>query len=627
MSSHRLKLRLGPKALVACTAAVAALGLMPIEAQADFTLARCGGADIKGRGASFQNNAQQGFIELFGGAQGCSGAPIIEPYDPAGSGAGRRSFGERSGTNTLGARDPIVRYAATDEGPNSTQQAQINSGPIDGNGQDVTVSDNGIVRVIPVAVGANVVAVNYPDGCTLPVALATGPNVPGTGVQDARLKLPAADYEKAFAAATTTWGALVPGISETPTGGRAAGACAAQQVKRIVRFDDSGTTYVQKAWLNEVNAARGWLAGALGANPNTTWPLGNGTNGPPTSVASGQQCNASLCSGSTNGNGALITLLAQTDGAIGYSDIRTARAGGFELNPTATANAQDTTYWVQIQNTKSLAYSEPTTDPNSFKPGGNPGANCSNVTFANIPADTTGDFSSATGASTPVGYPLCAPTYMLVWDDYAKVYGASDAEQAEARTVKDYLTMILGPVAQQSLALRDYQALPSQLLALAQGGSTLVNWNKGGSGVTPGPTPGATATATATPVASGTPVPTVVSNKFTITSARVSKKSAITVGLQLPGPGVVAVAAVAAKKGFEVGSATATAGSAYTLPITIKPSKKTKAALKKLSRKKKLAVKLSVSFTPSGGTVSTQEKTVSLKGTKKPKKPKKKKKK
>jgi len=475
--------------------------------------------------------------------------------------------------------------------------------------------------VIPVAVGANVVAINYPDGCTLPTTLATNGNVPGTGNQDARLKVPVAELEKAFGAATTTWGGLVPGISETPGGGRPAGSCAAQQMKRVVRFDDSGTTFAQKAWLNAVNPTRMWLGNPLGSTPNTTWPLSNGTNGKPKAIASGA-CDAELCSAASNGNGSLVSLLAQSDGAIGYSDIRTARQGGFELNPTSAANANDTTYWIPIQNQNNSAYNEPTSDPNSFKPGANPGANCLNAVFSDIPADTTGDFSKATAANSPSGYSICVATYILAWDDYAKVYGTSDTEQREARTVKDYLEMILGPVAQAGLAARDYQALPQGLLALAQGGVSMVNFNKGGGGDTPPPPP-PTASPSPAPTSSATPAPTTPpapNNVFTIDSARVTKSKVISLTLQLPGSGAIAASAIAASKGFRVGSAAGNATAAGSLSLQIKPSRATIRALKKIPRNKKLKVNVAVSFTPTGGTASTQNIDVSLKGTKKKKK-------
>ncbi len=601
---------------VAGASAMAALALAPLTATADFTLTRCAGTDISGRGASFQNNAQQGFIELFGGAQGCSGTPIVNPYTADGSGAGRRSFGERSGTNTTGARDPVTRYAATDEAPNPTQQSQMNTGPIDGNGADLTAGDDGKVRVLPVAVGANTVNVNYPDGCTLPVASATSANGPGAGDQSARLKITVLDVEKAFAATTTTWGTLVPGIAETATGGRPAGSCAAQQIKRIVRRDDSGTTFSFKAFLNAVNGATQWLA-VYGVTPNTIWPsTGGGAPLSPKAIAAGP-CDAELCSGTANGGAALVSLLAATDGAIGYADVRTSRQGGFELNPAAAPATPDTTYWIQVQNKNSQQYHEPTSDPNGFKPGGNPGANCGQATFSNLPADTLGDFSNSDASNSPQGYPICVLTYILAWDDYASVYGTSDAEQSKARTVKTFLETIVGPVAQTALSARDYQALPQNLLTLAQGGVTAINFNKGGGGGTqPTPSPTPTPAPSVTPGGGVRPVPTVppitqVSNQFSVASARVSKSGVITAVLRLPGPGVVSARAIAKRKGFTVGSATGTANAGGNLTIKLNPSRKTKAALKKT---KKLKVSLSISYTPRGGTANALTRSLTLKG-------------
>src|SRR5262249_45622827 len=58
---------------------------------------------------------------------------------------------------------------------------------------------------------------------------------------------------------------------------------------------------------------------------------------------------APLRSGPASGAGALTTAVAQTDGSIGYSDLATARAGGFDVTPNRSG-VQDTTFWTPLQN-------------------------------------------------------------------------------------------------------------------------------------------------------------------------------------------------------------------------------------------------------------------------------------
>ncbi len=594
-------------ATLAGSAAVTALALAPLPAQADFTLPRCGGDNIAGIGASFQAAAQTLFTEQFNVAQpnGCGGTPAIAPFNAAGSGAGRQALGERTGTPPTQNRDPNYRYAAADEAPNPTQRAQIESGPIDASLADVTPADDGKLHVVPVAIGATTIAVHYPEGCTLPMDANDG-----TG----RLKLSADQLEKVFAAQITTWGQLLPTISEVAGGGRAAGACAALPIHRVVRFEDSGTTFTLKAWLQTINGTRGWTGSDLGGTPNTRWPDAGGPASKLPTQGAGA-CASDLCSNTVKGGGALLDVLnLTTDGGIGYADIRTARSKNFTYS-----GSTDSTYFIRVQNAAAAGtpYVEATADANGYKPldsGATAGANCANATFSNLPADTFGNFAPVNAAGSTQGYPLCALTYMLVWDDYAAVYGNTDAEQSKARTVKDYLDRTLSDAVQGLLFSRDYQALPPSILALARAGAAKVGWNKGATGGTPpgGNTPpAATPSPTPTPAATGTPTPP--SNVFSVDSARVSKTGVISLTLRLPGAGTVAVAATGPKK-LKVGSATGTAKAAGNLKVTIKPSSKTKKALKKT---KKLKVSLAVTFTPAGGKAAKQTKKLTLKGKKK----------
>ncbi len=73
-------------------------------------------------------------------------------------------------------------------------------------------------------------------------------------------------------------------------------------------------------------------------------------------------------------------------------------------------------------------------------------------------------------------------TYGLLWDDNAVVYGASDAEQAKARTVKDYFGLLVSGAGQATLAGFDYSSVPNNsdkpLLTYAQNAVAAIDWNK-----------------------------------------------------------------------------------------------------------------------------------------------------
>lgn len=599
-----------------------AAGCIAPAAEAAFTTAACGGQAITARGASFQAGANQGFVQIFRTEDFCGTSAPAVTYDPAGSGAGRRSFGERGSANPTGARDATIRIAATDEPPTPTQTGQMEGGPIDGGGNDVTAADNGDLHVIPVAVGANVIAVNFPDGCTPPAASLANDVAQSTK----RVKLTAVNLEKAFYGDTTgdTWGELLGGtLTGTPTDAGMVAAsitdCNLVPVRRVVRFDDSGTTFVQKDWLGKVNGSRSPAWSTFFANPNTTWPNTVGE-----STASPCPVASNLCKNTSNGNGPLLDRLNTTDGGIGYGDISTARGRGFEVS-----SVSDDTFWAPIVQGNGTAY-EPTADPTAWRQNvGARGAGCSGVTFAGSPSSTLGSWASVSGTLGTAGtvYPLCSLTYALAWDDYAAPYGASADNEAKARTAKDYLNAAVSALGQGNNSSRDYAALPSALRTIAQDGVAAIGYDKtaggggGGGNPTPTPTPTPTPNPVPTPAPGGgttpPPVTQAPSNVFTIASGRVSGTNLV-LSVQVPGAGSVRAVATAKSKGktIRVGTVTARATAAGTVRVTVKAS----AAVKKLLKKSSVKVTVAVTYTPTGGTAATKSKSLTLKKTKAAKK-------
>ncbi|HWH46111.1 MAG TPA: substrate-binding domain-containing protein [Thermoleophilaceae bacterium] len=415
-------------------AALAAIAALAPAAQADFSgvnALRCTGDSINGRGASFQRDAQAAWAKDFRENVTGGGCPTWQftgqnvTYEALGSGAGRTAFGR-----TNGVYDPAVRYAASDEPPSPTEQATMEAGA---NGF------HGDLHTIPAAAGSVAVVVNVPDGCAIPAASRVGSG------STARFQVPRATLENAWAgdSAVDTWGELLPGI-----GGA---GCDAKAVKRVVRLDSSGTTFAFKAYLHDVNTGRGWKA--LG---NTAWP--NDATNP-------------VLRGSANGNGPLVAKVTETDGSIGYSDVSTARGAGFDER----GSTDDDRYWIPVQNL-SGDYEEPTADPSSHT-NGNRGSNCGNTTFVGVPNNTQENWFNAE-ASSQFGYPVCTLTYALAWDDYATAYGNTVAEQAKARSVKDYLTYVVSDQGQNVAQATDYSRLPSSILSKARAGVNAVGWNK-----------------------------------------------------------------------------------------------------------------------------------------------------
>lgn len=435
--------------------------------------------------------------------------------------------------------------------------------------------------------------------------------------------------EKIFAADTGAqrWGDIAPGI-----GGRGTGIASGDQsnrdvnctdipVRRIVRTDNSGTTYSWKAYLALIDPSRSWT-GTYNPNPNTVWPAlgGSGTASPQAAVGASCTSTDHLCSAAGTGAGALTTAVAQTDGSIGYSDLATARSGGFDVTPGGT---QDYTFWAPLQNNPASGgtlYAEPTftaaahTTTNTTK-----GANCQNVAVANVPTPagspngdpTQGDWSRAYAAGG-ASYPACVLTYLEAWDDNAPVYGNTADEQAKARSVKDYLEkIIVSGVGQGALFGADYSALPPALLGYAQNAVNAIGWNKaaGGGGGTP---PGGGGGGTTPPRGGGGSTPTPPSNQFSLPSSSTSARG-LNYTVQLPGAGTLNVVATAkvGRRTVRVASATARASASGRVRVKLSLSSAAKRALNR-ARSHKLTIAVKFTFTPTGGTARTVTRTVTV---------------
>lgn len=590
----RRKVRVG----LSASALALAVGILASPAQAAFTAAPCDGSAVTGRGASFQAQAHIGWETVFRGFDFCDTTAPDITYEPQGSGAGRRALGERTGSNTQGNRDAIVRFGASDEAPTPTGRDQMEQGSTvnaDGSGGDLTDADDGKLHILPVATGSTAMIVNYPDNCEIPAAHSTD----AAGVN--RFKRPNVEIEKAWAADSSvdTWGELLPGITATP--GNIAGKtdldCASQSIRRVARLDSSGTTFSYKQWLKEVNPARTWEEPALG---NTAWP--NNVVATPSEVLRG----------TGNGNGPLADRVNTTDGSIGYSDLATARSKGFDK----TVNT-DGTFWIPLQNSVG-GYEEPSADPDSYK-NGIKGSNCSQVVYDNIPGGLTptlGDWSTVSGVNPVSGFAVCTLTYLLIWDDSAVVFGATGAEELKARTVKDYLNAILSSAGQSALVLNDYFALPANatqnLLTASRTAASTVDWNKAAAGGTVDPPPADMTPPPTTPPATTLPLPVVTQDPPAVVlptlklagSTLKAKNGVATITINVNLPGSVAISG----KGINAVKVKATKAG----PTKLKLKLSSKLA-KQLAKKRKLRLKLKVVFTPSSGAPTSRNVTINIK--------------
>ncbi|MGA8363762.1 MAG: hypothetical protein WB709_04505 [Solirubrobacteraceae bacterium] len=649
------------RAVVAALCAVAAMATVavvaPPSAHAAFTVVHCEGAPIEGQGSSAQKEAQLEFwsTTVFHGVEGCgASAPHVE-YKGNGSGCGIASIGgaassidcvglTKAESEVPGTRSSITRYAGSDAPLTVNQQIAA----------DAAGGEHpGVIHQIPVASFAVAIIVHFPDGCKLkdPGSGAAangvgslngdtstgGPNDPSGGEtgdkaseETLRVHIKASEMETIWDGTSQTWGDIVP-EADLEGEGKTAAECAALPVYRIVRFDGSGTTYNFKAYLSLLpGAPSGLWTEAPVAGDNSTWPetFNSEKKKPGTVNATTKVCEATtnhICTALAEGGGSLTEAVAATSGSIGYADLATSRKHGFYMEKSK----KDHTYWVPMQtispekgNEVGAGYAEPSEVATSNLVASPEGANCTDADYRGFPTEgadpTLGDWekSIATGSTAsaiknePVhAYPVCGLTYDFAWDDDAPVYGESQLEQERARTVKDYFEGVESTKGQFQLALHDYGTLPLSIVQIAQNGVKAIDWDKAaGSGkgneevVKPPESKPPTVTTATTQT-----VVTPPSNAFSVAGAKIKGKSVV-LSLVLPGAGKVQIKAVGG--GVTVANVSATVGGGQgtvTLPIS-------SAAQKKLAKVKghKLSVKITVTFTPAGGTAASKTKTITI---------------
>lgn len=609
--------------------ALMAVGLAA-QANAAFTTPKCAGPSITGEGGSFAKDAHGVFNASFKTAY-CPGTSSNVTYAPNGSGAGVKAV-------TLRTLTP--RFGQTDDPPTPEQLALMNAGATVDPGAnkavteaDLDPSNNGKIHVVPAAVGAVAALINLPENCDAKLLSAAHRTDNAASTADdklIRVRFSKAEFEQVWAQGATGGPSAVPYLNwdEVLTELNTDSDCH-KPIVRVVRFDQSGSTFTFKDYLNSINQAREWKTkwSTTGTNLTREWP--GATFGPRTDCAGtpegpgggATQETDNLTSGCGNGNGNLVDKLIATDGSVGYADLATARAKGLAINPTSGAEAPTTPYWTQVQN-GSGTFSEPTADVNGFRTDGAKGANCLKATFTGVPAapaadPTLGDWSQTSGVNSPdkegtSPYGICTLTYGLVFDDNSTVWGNSPAEEAAARTVKDYWEGVVSTTSQSQLFPADYAPLPAGILAIAKTGVAAVDWNKG-SGETSTPPNGNPNPGNSGGSGGGGGAPAKPSNAFSLLRKSISSKSGgATISVKLPGAGKLDLlgSAKSGKATIKVGHVVLTANKAGSFDLTLKPSA---AAKKALRSKGSLRVSLTLTFTPIGGDAKTSTSTVTLK--------------
>lgn len=607
------------------------------QANAAFTTPKCGGEDIDANGASFANNAHALFKERLkdnfcqGTPFSGSSAPVLT-YNGNGSGAGREAMMNRGTTS---------RFAGSDEPPLPEEIQKMNTGvgPAGNPAADPDPSDNGQIHVIPAAIGAITPLVNFPDTCDVS-QLTGGPtgerteeeNTNGGATDDVmRVRFTRQQFERMWAGdpAFDTWGE----VFDSP------GFTCAVPVIRVVRFDNSGSTFALKDYLDKLDPTTKWQEDfVFGDNDTRDWPnaaaVGPRQDCPPISPGvfpigpgadssvAGEPGADNLTSSCSSGGGALADTVIAEDGSIGYADLATARGKALTIVPEADDNDK---YWTQLPDGSAGTgvFTEPTQAAKGFRADvTQKGANCAGAEFTNDGASlpsTLGNWANVSGVNSPDAFPTCTLTYGLVFDDNSDVWGTDSEEEKKARTVKDYWENVVTTSTQVALTERDYGPLPAEILTISKAGVASIDWEKGPSGGGGGGGTGGGGGGGGGDTGGGSVTPPVVppSNKFSLPRKTISSKTGdATISVNIPGPGKVVLlgTAKAGKKQIKVGQVTLNANQGGTFSLKLKPSA---AAKKVLQEKGQLKVSLKVTFTPTGGSQAASTSSVTLKLSKK----------
>lgn len=401
---------------------------------------QCSGGPLTGEGSSLQKLAQQTVWapdfntsanpKACNGTQGSKETPTVT-YTSVGSGAGMEAWGINGH-----AFEGSNGYVGTDEPPNATQKAEIQS-------HSKHPKEN-TLETIPVLQGSVAIIVRLPKSCA------------GTSISNpGRLVLDNVTLEKIWNAEITKWSELTEN-GDTLSG---TGCNAESTINRVVREDESGTTSIFKKYLALINGEDdivgelGWRGISEGTE-NTVWP-------------------GTVLRPSEKGGGALAKLVNETPSSIGYVNMAEARSTGDFAAPTGGKNTAR--FWVPIQNNgleqEEETYADPSTNGDAKELAN---ANCANTVYTNgttpfPPASTTEVWNEVTTKTEEPNYPICGLTYDLTFHEYSQYPGTT---LGEATSANNYLLFELASGGGQELIKKhDYLALPTALQVEARTGA------------------------------------------------------------------------------------------------------------------------------------------------------------
>ncbi len=484
--AHRLIAMCVPAATVVALAA-------PGAAHAELLL-QCEGANILGRGSTFQGAIPQdevwnaGFsssanVTACNGTQGTGAKPTVEylqkEEEDRGSGACLKAFG----VGVTVAKFDRYSYCATDEAPNETQKNEIEA--------FASGAEERSLETIPVLQGAVAVPIHLPEGCLASAEYKEGEKI----VKPGRLVLNDVTLEKIFRGEITKWNEIKDGGDKlTAQSGK---TCNAETpITVVVRKDKSGTTHIFKEFLASTNRMNG--AGEENKQAEVKWIEKPGTELTWKESASGGNNvewpeAAKVARPSENGGPAVVADVAATPSSIGYADLGdTFKNGSFDKKSLGGGEKQNK-FWPLLQK-KTIApvlYADPASKKDTETAGN---ANCAKTVYTDgvevfPPSSTRELWSAAQAQLNESTYALCGLTYDLTFRQYGKYHdehGGAGARptEAQATTAESYLLFEVNTKTAGGGKLitenHEYEKLPSSLLKEVETGIKEVGYEKSG---------------------------------------------------------------------------------------------------------------------------------------------------
>jgi ABC-type phosphate transport system substrate-binding protein len=304
----------------------------------------------------------------------------------------------------------------------------------------------------PVAGGAAAIGVHF---------AATDANCPHT---NAAATLTTTQLSQIFSGEISSWSSVFAGC--------------AVNITRVVRSDVSGTTQGVKNYFAKSSPSDGTCAGG-GTNWTTFQSIDNNQTWP-----SGGTCAANLTTANGTGNctgagSGVLGVVCNTDGAIGYGDLRSwsgLTAGTLLAQVQTAASAGGTPVFVSAGvvgglsncNIAGVAQLPGTGAASDFV-----GLNSANGTTPGAGNWGT-DGSPAVSNITYTGnkWPICTLTYDMMYagDSVAAPGGPLGLTDDQRRTLYSFFLYVMSPAGQAGLGTHGYDPLPSSWLAIFRNG-------------------------------------------------------------------------------------------------------------------------------------------------------------